>query len=94
MNLLSRIIAGLFASAGDGSVSLSKTMKFVGFIVVTYIVLLQAHRGTLTGETFLIYFGLIVGNDQVAKWQSIKREKIQLDASTGEEPDGPKKPAD
>lgn len=94
MSALSRIIAGLFASAGDGSVSLSKTMKFVGFIVVTYIVLLQAQRGTLTGEIFLMYFGLIIGNDQVAKWQSIKREKIQLDAGVEGETDGPKKPAD
>lgn len=91
MNLLSRIIEGLFASAGDGSVSLSKTMKLVGFIVVTYIVLLQAHRGTLSVDIFLTYFGLVIGNDQIGKWQSIKREKIQLDAATsGQAADGDK----
>lgn len=80
---------GLFASAGDGSVSLSKTMKLVGFITVTYIVLLQAHRGTLAGETFLMYFGLVIGNDQIGKWQSIQREKAQLDvADSGQNDNG------
>jgi len=81
-----RILKQLFESAGDGSVSLSKTMKAVGFIVVTYVVLLQAHRGTLSGEIFLMYFGLVVGNDQLGKWQSIKREKISVEA--GVVPDG------
>lgn len=90
MNLLSRIIMGLFASAGDGSVSLSKTMKLVGFVTVTYIVLLQAHRGTLAGETFLMYFGLVIGNDQIGKWQSIQREKAQLDSPSGNTDDGNK----
>lgn len=81
MTALSRIVHELFRSAGDGSVSLSKTMKMIGFIVVTYIVLLQAHRGTLTVEIFLAYFGLVIGNDQTGKWLSIKREKIQLDSA-------------
>lgn len=71
-----RILLQLFRSAGDGSVSLSKTMKALGFIACTYIVLLQAHRGTLSVDIFLTYFGLVVGNDQLGKWQSIKREQI------------------
>lgn len=70
------IVDELFRSAGDGSVSLSKTMKAVGFLACTYIVLLQAHRGVLGVDTFLTYFGIVVGNDQLGKWQSIKREAI------------------
>lgn len=84
--VLGRIFKQLFESAGDGSVSLSKTMKGVGFAVCTYIVLLQAHRGTLDLDIFLTYFGLVVGNDQLGKWQSIKREKISVEA--GVIPDG------
>lgn len=75
----------LFRSAGDGSVSLSKTMKALAFLVCSYVVLLQAHRGELGLDIFLTYFGLVVGNDQLGKWQSIKREVLtQNSAETNE----------
>lgn len=86
MSLLGRLLLGLFASDASGGVSLSKTMKLIGFVVVTYIIILQAHRDTLSVDIFLTYFGLIIGNDQIGKWQSIRRERIQLEA--GSDPRG------
>lgn len=76
MKSVKQTVDELFRSAGDGSVSLSKTMKAVAFLVCSYVVLLQAHRGELGLDIFLTYFGLVVGNDQLGKWQSIKREVL------------------
>lgn len=85
MKSVKQMMAELFRSAGDGSVSLSKTMKAVAFITCTYVVLLQAHRGELNMDFFLIYFGLAVGNDQLGKWQSIRRE-VKQSANSGDWP--------
>lgn len=92
MKSVKQMVAELFRSAGDGSVSLSKTMKAIAFLTCTYVVLLQADRGTLGLDIFFAYFGLVVGNDQLAKWQSIKREAMtQTNQADGENSPAPTK---
>ena len=81
---MTEIVNDLFKSAGDGSVSLSKTMKAIGFLACTWVIVMQAYHGQLSVEMFLTYFGIVVGNDQIGKWQSIRREVMTGDKTNPE----------
>ena len=52
----------------DNQVSLIKLMQFVGFIVVTWIVVVYTVRGTLTEWLFATYFAMSTGTQVINRF--------------------------